>query len=52
VDSVCVRGNEPPDSMKARFLSSCTTGGFVRRDQLHEVEVDRSLYVLTYCPIL
>jgi hypothetical protein len=34
----CEHGNEPSGSINVgKFLSSCVTGGFSRRAQLHEV---------------
>jgi hypothetical protein len=33
----CEHGNGPSGSINVKFLSSCTTGGFSRRAQLHKV---------------
>jgi hypothetical protein len=39
-------GNEPSGSLNVwKFLSSCTTGGFSRRAQLHEVSFLKSTVV-------
>jgi hypothetical protein len=40
VDSSCEHSNEPSVPKNAdEFLSSCTTGSFSRRAQLHEVSL-------------
>jgi hypothetical protein len=37
-ESFCEHGNEPSTSKNAdKFLSSCTTSGFLRRAQVHEI---------------
>jgi hypothetical protein len=36
MEGSCEHGNKPSYSIKWKFLSSCTTGGFSRSVQLHE----------------
>jgi hypothetical protein len=38
VEGSCENGNDPSGSINVgKFLSGCTTGGFSKRAQLHEV---------------
>jgi hypothetical protein len=50
VEGSCEHGNEPVGSIRfGKFLSSCTTGGFSRRAQLHVVSYGSSSQVITLC---
>jgi hypothetical protein len=43
VEGSCEHGNEPSGPQNAgKFLNSCTTGGFSRTTQLHELSLDNT----------